>query len=492
MKENSVASSFFWKFLERSGTQIINLIVQIVLARLIAPSEFGSLAVLIVFVNIANIFIQKGLSSSIVRKKEADDLDYDTALWASILISAVIYVVMFIAAPYISKIYGSAVLTIGLRVFSIQLFFGSLYCIQNAILVREMQFKRIFIRGIVSSIGAGSVGIGMAYLGYGLWALIVQSLLQQILCCVTAWRAISWKPKLRFSKNRLSEIYSFGGKILLSELLNYSVEGLRSLVIGKVYSTEALSYYDRGQTYPATLMRGVYDTIGSVLLPVFSRKQDDNNDLGEAIIETNSITVFLTTPIFVGMAAVADSLIPLLLTDNWTGAVPYFAIFSLYWIPYPTQGICKHGVYAKGVSDVVLRIEIIKMLINVITFAVALFISPYAIAVAAMTTMFCTTALYMIALRRIIHFSVKKMLQGMVRTTISVAIMYIMVRIVGILDFGKMTTLIIQVAVGIISYLLIAVVGKDSNLVFCINQISKMKKKRGIKLGDETKKNAKL
>lgn len=469
MKENSVASSFFWKFLERAGTQIINLVVQVVLARLIAPSEFGSLAVLIVFVNIANIFIQKGLSSSIIRKKEADNLDYDTALWASMVVAVVLYMVIFIVAPYISKIYDSTVLTIGLRVFSIQLFFGSLYCIQNAILVREMQFKSIFIRGMISSIGAGIVGIAMAYLGYGLWALVVQTLLQQVLCCITAWKAVNWKPRLRFSKERLSEIYSFGGKILLSELLNYSVEGIRTLAIGKVYSTEALSYYDRGQTYPATLMRGIYDTIGGVMLPVFSRKQDDDNDLGEAIIKSTSLTFFITTPIFVGMAAVADSLIPLLLTEKWVGAIPFFAIFSLYWIPYPIQGICKNGVYAKGESDSVLKIEIAKTVITFVTLAVALFISPYAIAVAAMITMFCTTALYVIALRGMIHFSAKKMLLGIGRTTVSAAIMYILVRIVGMLNFGNMITLIIQVAVGISSYILIALLGRDRNLNFCIN-----------------------
>lgn len=476
MDDKKVIKSFFWKFLERAGTQIVNLVVQIILARLIAPSEFGSLSVLIVFVNIANIFIQKGLSSSIVRKKDADDLDYDTALWASLIVAVILYVIIFIAAPIIANIYDSPILTIGLRVFSLQLFFGSLYCIQNAILVRKMQFKSIFIRGMISSIGAGLVGIGMAYIGLGLWALVAQTLLNQMLCCLTAWKVVKWKPRLHFSKQRLSEILSYGGKILISELLNYSVEGIRTLTIGKVYSTETLSYYDRGQTYPATLMRGIYDTIGGVLLPVFSKKQDDNYNLGSSIIRCSSITFFLTTPIFVGMAAVSDSLIPLLLTDKWLGAIPYFAIFSLYWIPYPIQGICKNGVYAKGDSNSVLKIEIARTAITFITLAISLFISPFAIAVASLITMFLTTLLYMYALYKLIHFSIKKIFLGMMKSAVSALSMYVMVRIVFLLNVGNFLTLCLQVPVGIISYLLLSYVFRDDNLFSCLQMIKGLKK----------------
>lgn len=476
MSNNKVINSFLWKFLERAGTQIVNLVVQIILARLINPSEFGSLAVLIVFVNIANIFIQKGLSSSIIRKKDADSLDYDTALWASMCLAGILYIIIFVFAPLISKVYNSVILIRGLRIFSIQLFFGALYCIQNAILVREMQFKTIFIRGIISSIGAGIVGIIMAYLEYGLWALVMQTILNQILCCLTAWKAVSWKPKFRFSKERLSDIFSFGGKILISELLSYSVEGIRTLVIGKVYSPKVLSYYDRGQTYPATLMRGIYDTIGGVLLPVFSKKQDDKN-LGYTIVKYNSIIFFLTTPIFVGMAAVANPLIPILLTDKWNGAIPFFIIFSLYWIPYPIQGICKMGVYAKGVSDSVLKIEVAKTIVTFITLGVSLFISPFAIALAALITMVFTTILYVVALYRIIHFSIYDMCKGIIKPAIASAAMFFVVNLIGGIHIGNVPKLFVQIIVGILIYLIISVICRNNNLTDCIKMIKKIRNK---------------
>lgn len=477
MADKSIANSFAWKLLERAGTQIVNLIIQVVLARLIAPSEFGSLAVLIVFVNIANIFIQKGLSSSIVRKKEADYLDYDTALWTSMVMAAILYVIIFLTAPLIARIYVAPILTMGLRVFSIQLFFGALYCIQNAILVREMRFKSIFIRGMVSCVGSGVVGVIMAYLGFGLWALVVQTVLNQVLCCLTAWNSICWRPKLRFSKERLKDILSFGGKILISELLGYSVEGMRTLAIGKVYSTEALSYYDRGQTYPATLMRGIYDTLGGVLLPAFSRKQDENEQLGAVVIKSCSLTFFLTTPIFVGMAAVADPLIRILLTDKWAEAIPFFAIFSLYWVPYPVQGICKNGVYAKGVSDSVLKIEIAKTIITFATLGVALFISPFAIAIAALVTMVMITILYIIALYRLISFSTRDLIGGLIKPLVNSGIMFIVVRIVGTIDINNFAKLVIQVIAGIGVYVVGALLLRDGSLVDCVKVLKSIKKK---------------
>lgn len=477
MADKNIANSFAWKFLERAGTQIVNLIIQIVLARLIAPSEFGSLVVLSVFVNIANIFIQKGLSSSIVRKKEADYLDYDTALWASIAMATILYVIMFLVAPLIARVYESSVLTMGLRVFSIQLFFGALYSIQNAILVREMRFKSVFIRGMVSSVGSGIVGVIMAYLGFGLWALVAQTVLNQVLYCVTAWNSISWKPKFHFSKERLNEILSFGGKILISELLSYSVEGIRTLAIGKVYSTEALSFYDRGQTYPATLMRGIYDTLGGVLLPAFSRKQDDDEQLGAAVIKSCSLAFFLTTPIFVGMAAVADPLIRILLTDKWAGAIPFFAIFSLYWIPYPIQGICKNGVYAKGVSDSVLKIEIAKTIITFVTLGVTLFISPSAIAIAALITMVLITVLYIIALYKLIRFSIRDLINGLIKPTINSGIMFIVVSFVGMIDINNYVKLFMQVGFGMGVYIVTAFLMRDSSLTDCVKVLKSIKNK---------------
>lgn len=477
MSDKNLVSSFAWKFLERVGTQVINLVVQIVLARMIAPEEFGSLAVLIVFVNIANIFVQKGLTSSIIRKQKVDELDYNTAFWASMIMALILYLLIFFSAPIIADKYNSIILIKGLRIFSIQLFFGALFCIQNSILVREMRFKTVFNRGIISSLLSGIIGIVMAYLNLGLWALVTQTIVNQFLYCATAWNSITWKPKFQFSMERLRDILGFGGKILLSELLSYMVEGLRTLSIGKVYSTEALSYYDRGQTYPATLMRGIYDALGSVLLPIFSQKQDDNKKLSEAILRGISLTMFLITPIFVGMAAVAKPLIIVLLTDKWIDTVPFFIIFCLYWIPYPIQGICRNGIYAKGNSDVVLKIEGIKTIVTLISLLIALKINVFAIAIAAVITMFIVTIIYVIALKNIISFSYKVMFKGIIKSSISSIIIFFIVSSLSIINVNIFIKLIIQIIVGIISYIICSILLKDKNLSVFLNMIKSKKNK---------------
>lgn len=471
MLDKNIMSSFGWKFLERIGTQIINLVLQIVLARLITPEEFGSLAVLIVFVNIANIFIQKGLTSSIIRKKEIDELDYNTAFLASEFMSIILYIIIYFIAPFIAFKYKSIILIKGLRVFSIQLFFGALYCIQNAILIREMKFKVIFIRGIISSIIAGTIGIIMAYLNFGLWALVVQTLLTQILYCATAWYSISWKPRLSFSFERLKDILNFGGKILLSELLNYSVEGIKSLIIGKNYSTEALSYYDRGQIYPATLMRGIYDTLGGVLLPAFSKQQSDDEILSESVILSISLTMFLTTPIFIGMAAIAKPLTIILLTDKWIKSVPFFIIFCIYWIPYPVQGICKNGIYAKGNSSIILKIEIIKIIISLIALIISLKIGILAIAISSIIIMFLVSILYAIALKNIIRISLVSVFNSIIKSLISSSIMGIVVINLNLLGINIIFRMLIQIIIGITIYLLCSLIFKDKNLNILLSLI---------------------
>ncbi len=471
---SAVVSSFLWKFMERASTQIINLVVQISLARMIAPEDFGSLAVLIVFYNLSNIFIQKGLSSSLIRKKETDELDYNTAFLASLFVATCLVIILFFIAPYIAEIYKSEELVSALRILSISLLFGSLYCIQNAILVRTMQFKIIFIRGLKASIFSGVIGISMALCGYGLWALVAQILTNQIVLCISVRKSIEWKPKFQFSINRLNDILSFGGKILISELIVYTIESVRTLLIGKKYSVEDLAFYDRGQMYPATIMRSIYDTIGSVLLPVYSRHQDEEELLISAMYQTIFIAMFLITPIFVGMAAVAEPLISILLTDKWLPCVPYFIIFCFYQIPYPIQGITRQLLYAKGQSALVLKMEVVKGIVTITTLIISYSYGVLEIAVAALVTTYCVTIINLIYTRRVIPIQIKTILHGMTRTILYNVIMFLIVYSINYLALSNTIKIMIQISLGISSYFVLAKIFRDQNYLICISLLNKI------------------
>lgn len=467
-----VVTSFVWKFMERANTQIINLIVQVFLARMIAPEEFGSLAVLSVFFNIATIFVQKGLSSSLIRKKQADDLDYDTAFIVSIFIAIVLYIVLFVAAPYIATIFNSSELKNALRVLTLNLLFGALYCIQNAILVRQMKFKIIFFRGLISSIISGGIGITMAIHGFGLWALVAQIVSNQIILCLIVMNSIEWKPHFRFSFERLSEIVSFGGKILISELLVYIIEGIRTLIVGKKFTTELLSYYDRGQSYPATIMRSIYDTIGSVLLPIYSKKQDEPELLATAMYQAISICMFLITPFFVGLAAVAKPLISVLLTEKWLPCVPFFIVFCFYQITYPIQGITRQVLYARGNSELVLKMEVIKGIITMIALVISLKISVFAIAVSALITTYFITGFNLFYTKKVIPIQIKKVFINIKNTLIYNVGMFLIIFAINFVPLENGIKLLIQIFLGIITYITFAIIFKDKNYKTCLKLLS--------------------
>lgn len=473
---NKMFSSFLWKFLERTSTQIINLVIQIILARLISPEKFGELAILIVFVNIANIFVQKGFSSSLIRKKEISDADCNTVFTVGFIVSLVLYVIIYLLAPVIAKVYNSPDLGSNLRVISIQLFFSAVYCVQNAILVREMKFRTIFFRGFIATVMAGLTGIGLAYKNYGLPALVAQSLLNQILLCVTAWFAVKWRPRFCFYKKNFAEIFSFGSKILLSEILSYFVESLRTLVIGKKYSETDLSYYDRGQTYPATLMRGVYDTLAGVLLPHFSKEQDENESLSQDLLNSVSVSMFIITPVFIGMAAVGPVLIPLLLTEVWIEAIPYFMIFCVYQIPFPIQGILRQAIYAKGQGTYVLKIEIIKSIISLVALLVALPFGVMPIAISAVAAMYITTGVSYFYTKRLITLSVKQIFSGTWKTFSSCIIMFVVVYAMNGIVLNKVVLLLCQVFVGILMYLLLSLMMHNEILFGFLNKVFADKK----------------
>lgn len=392
--------SMIWKFLERASTQIINLVIQVLLARLIVPEDFGALAVLLSFVNVGNIFVQKGFSSSLIRKEQADQWDYDTVFTVSLGAATIFYTILFVSAPWIAEIYGMPALRTGLRVIALQLPLSSVYCVQNAILVREGRFRSIFMRGVISTALSGALGVVMAYSGYGLWTLVVQSLANMALLCVTAWKPSHWRPRMAFDRERFCEVFSFGKNVLITDFLLTTLDSVRTTIIGKVYNPVQLSYYDRGQTYPATLMRAVIDTLFSVLLPFFSKMSDDFDGMRRKTGEVMVLVVAAVFPMFFGMAAISEELIVLLLTERWIQAVPYMQLLCVYQALYPYQTISKVILYAVGDSKRVLHMETVQALVAYALMGAALFFGPIWVAVSLIAARLIGNAVYMMGVNR--------------------------------------------------------------------------------------------
>lgn len=452
LEKKSLVTSVIWKFFERGSVQIINLITQIVLARILAPELFGSLSLIIVIYNLADLFVQKGFSSSLIRKKKISKYDLDTTFLISILLSIILYVSMFLLAPVIASFYNNYSLINPLRILMINLLLAPFYCVGNALLIRDLQFKTIFYRGLFSAIISGGFGIFIALNGFGLWSLVIQVVLNQVVNTLFVILKVKWRPGTNFSYEAFKDVFSFGKNVLLTEFLLYFVENVRTMVIGKQYSSTELAYYDRGQVYPATLMRAINDTIFSTLLPHLSKHQSNKSKLISEYIRLTYFALVIVVPLFFGFAAVASELVEIILTDEWLPSVPYIVIFCLYQAIFPYQITGKVVVYATGNSKKVLHIEVIKSIISLLLMLFTMNFGVIYIAISLIFVRLISDILYSRSVEN--EFDVKiNIFRHTWKPFIAAAIMYVAVNLVGYLNISILLILIIKVFVGIITYI---------------------------------------
>lgn len=387
--KSSVITSLIWKFLERIGTQAAQFIVAIVLARLLAPSDFGLIALVTVFIALANVFVQSGLNTALIQKKDADDLDFSTVMFASFGIATILYGGLFFGAPLIAHFYNNQDKLIPvIRVLGLTLFLGSLNSVQEAFVARNMMFKKLFYRSIGAIIPAGIFGVVLAYLGYGIWALVGQQLLNALLICVIMWFTVKWRPQLVFSVARFKGLFSFGWKLLCSALLDTLYRNIRDLVIGKMFTPADLGFYNRGDQFPKIIITNINSSIQSVLLPSLSTVQDDRPRLKSLARRSIKTSAFLILPLMAGLAAVADPLTLVVLGEKWLPAVPFIQICCFSYAFWPIHTTNLSAINAIGRSDIFLKLEIIKKCygLAVLALAIWLFRSPIGIAASAAIT----------------------------------------------------------------------------------------------------------
>lgn len=387
--KSSVITSLIWKFLERIGTQGVQFVVAIVLARLLSPADFGLIALVTVFVTIANVFVQSGLNTALIQKKNADNLDFSTVFYSCVALAVVLYTGLFFGAPVIAKFYNNQTELIPvIRVLGLMLPLGALNSIQEAYVARNMMFKKLFYRSIGAIIPAGILGVVCAYLGFGIWSLVAQQLSNAFLICVIMWFTVKWRPSLSFSFERWKGLFSFGWKLLCSALLDTFYRNIRDLVIGKLFTPADLGFYNRGDQFPKIIIANINSSIQSVLLPSLSTVQDDRvrlKSLARRSIKTSS---FLILPMMTGLAAIAKPLTLVVLGEKWLPAVPFIQICCFSYAFWPIHTTNLSAINAVGRSDVFLKLEIIKKCygLAVLALAIWLFRSPVGIAMSAAIT----------------------------------------------------------------------------------------------------------
>ena len=450
--KKTIISNLVWRFFERIGAQGVTLIVSLILARILDPEIYGIVALVTVFTTIMQVFIDGGLGSALIQKKDADDLDFSTVFYFNLIVCVVLYVIMFISSPMIAYFFNISELTSIIRVLSLSLIISGIKNIQQAYVSRNLLFKRFFFATLSGTIGAAILGVWMAYNGFGVWALISQNLFNAFVDTVILWITVKWRPKKCFSIERLKKLYSFGWKLLISNLIAVLDRELRQLVIGKKYSASDLAYYNRGVQFPNLIVINLNSSIDSVLLPTMSAEQDNKSRVKDMTRRAIKTSTFIMMPMMVGLSVCAEPIIRLILTEKWLPAVFFLRIFCFSYAFFPIHTANLNAIKAMGRSDMFLRLEIIKESVNIIALISTMFISVEAMALSVLVTSITSQVINTWPNRRLLDYAYNEQLKDILPNILISGLMGVAVYGVYLLKLSDIITLIIQIPIGVIVY----------------------------------------
>ncbi len=459
-EKSKIGGALTWKLSERLAVQCVQLVIQVLLARMLGPDHYGMLAILLAFTGLANVFVQTGFSTALVRNKDVNEADYSSVFCMSALVAAVVYGLIFAVAPAVGAFYEMPELVAPLRVIGLVLFPGALNAVQQAKVSRELNFRVVFVSNMVAVVVSGAVGIIIACCGGGLWALVAQSVLNVAVASIVMLFTARWHPRLHCDLCRVKMLFSFGWKLLAAGLLDALYHDLSSLVMGKKYSSRTLGYYNRGRQFPQVLINAVNGTVQSVMLPVMSAQQDDRQHLKQTMRRSVIISSYLIFPVMAGLAAVATPLVKLLLTEKWLPCVPYLRIFCFSLAFYPVHSCNLQAINAVGRSDVFLKLAVIKRTLGcmLLVAAVVLFSSPMAVALTGAVATLINCFVNAGPNKKLIGYSYREQMKDIIPSALAALAMMGAVLPLGLLPLPAALLLAVQVGSGVLIYVSISAI----------------------------------
>lgn len=439
--------------MERTGAQGVTFIVSIVLARLLDPSVYGVVALVTVFITILQVFVDSGLGNALIQKKNADNLDFSTVFFFNIAMCAVLYILMFFAAPFIAAFYGDAELTPVIRVLSLTLIISGVKNVQQAYVSRTMQFKRFFFATLGGTLGAAAVGILLAAFGFGVWALVAQHLFNLAVDTLILWISVKWRPNFAFSFHRLKGLFSFGWKLLVSTLLDTVYNDVRQLLIGKVYAPADLAYYNQGKKIPQLVINNINTSINSVLFPTLSKVQEDKKRVRDMMRKSIQVSTYLMAPVLIGVAACAEPLVRLVLTEKWLPCVFFLRAFCLTYLIYPIHTSNLSAISAMGRSDLFLKLEIIKKALGITIILSTMWINVEAVALGSWLSAVLCLFINAWPNRRLLSYSILSQIKDIAPPLLLAVFMGVCVYFVSWIGLKDWLTLLIQIPLGAGIYL---------------------------------------
>ena len=479
MDRSKVISNLFWRFAERFGAQLVTFAVTIVLARLLDPALHGTIVEVTAITTILMVFVDAGMGNALIQKKDPDDLDFSSVFYFNLAFCLILYLLLFLAAPWIAVLYKEPELTPIVRVLGLTVVVAGVKNVQQAYVSKTLQFKRFFFATLGGTLFSAALGITLAYLHYGVWALVAQQLSNVTVNTVILWFTVGWRPKRMFSFRRLKGLLSYGWKLLAAQLLDTVYLKLYPLIIGARFQADDTAFFDRGQNWPNLLVENVNASIDSVLLPVLSSQQDHKAQVREITRRAIKTSTFVMMPLMAGLAVCAEPLVRWLMTDKWLPCVPYMQVFCAIYALYPLHTANLNAIKAMGRSDVFLKLEIVKKILETTVLIITV---RYGVLAMALGELGCSIASQLINAwpnRKLLDYSYWRQLWDMLPAILLSAGMAAVVGLVLLLGLGDLPTLLLQVPLGVLIYVLGSVLFKVESFRFLWELVKNYRNRKG-------------
>lgn len=468
---DNIFTGIVWKFIEKTATQFVSFIVSVVLARILMPEQYGIIAKVTIFIAIADVFVTTGLGSALIQNKESDELDFSSMFYLNMVLSNILYIILFFIAPYVALFFDNEILSPVLRILGIRLLFSACGSIQQAYISKHMIFKKSAKATFMATVCSAVLGIGLAYGGAGVWSLVVQQLSLTICQIIFQMFIVDWKPSFKFSWKRAKRMVGYSNTILLSGILDSFGSQIRTLLIGKFYTDAELAYFNRGDVYPQMLINSINNTMHVVLFAVYSKEQDYLDTVKNILRKSIQRGSFLVFTMLTGLAMVARPLILFMLTEKWEECVPFLQIACVGYATWIIQIVSQEAIMGLGYGKDYLRITIARFIFNMLVLILAVRLGIIAIAISTVITNLFSMALVCAWTAKHLNYRIAEQIKDILPSIeVSVGIVLV-VYAVSYLNIPNIILLVAEVASGIGICILISIVTKNESFYWILSKI---------------------
>ena len=468
--KNQMISGMIWKFGERFIAQGVSFIVSLVLARILLPDDYGVVAVVNIFITLADVFLSSGLNTALVQKQDADDIDFSTIFWCNLFLGVFLYFALAVAAPFLATAYEMPILTSAIRVFALRLPISSFQSIQTAYVSRKMEFKKFFFSTITGTLVSAVVGIAMAMLGFGVWALIAQYMTNTIIDTLFLFASVRWYPRFVFSRDRAKPLIKYGSRVMCTDLIGTLFNNLGDFIIGLRYTSADLAFYTKGKQLPTLFKSNISTTLVSVLFPGMSQINDDKAKVRELSRRSVRMLTYVIYPIMIGLLVMAKPLTVFLYTEKWLAIVPFANIVCIEALFSVPGTIALQTIKSVGRSDLMLKAEFVKKPILLISLFLAIRFGVYAIALTLPINTFIELIINGVLVQAVVGYKLSELIYDTLPALgISLLMGICVYAISKALEGFLMLQLVVCVLCGIILYLVISAIAHNSEFIVLKN-----------------------